>query len=537
MTRLTLALLLLVQAAEHTAEIRGRVTDKETGRPLPYAQVSVAERTLNVHRTVLTDDAGLYRLPGLPAGTYDGIVTPGPYRSAYEFQPLVAFVESRSIELAKGAVREINVALPRTASVPVRVVDEFGIPVSEVGLAVYRWPAIDRTGSSIQHRTDDRGRMRITGLRPGRYVICTNTFATGSTEGARNAVRERLLRTCHPSAAGEAEAEPITVGTGEGDEIEIRMRRGRTFTVSGLVLDAAGAPAIGAQVDLNTYSAGSSSGSGGFSVRQDGRFRIANVAPGAYGLQVSIGGPNRPAERRAHEAAFVPIRLADADLDDLIVTLTRAVDVPGRIVLDDPTRELPKAQGSGFMVTARLAGDFLPGSGSAISAHARTDRTFTLPEVFGPRTLAFRNVPIGWYVKSVRWRGNEAIDRPIDFARGTASDSVEVVLSSRGATVTGRVADDRGNPVRGAYVWLLRADGDSVTDAAIAEVTSATGEFRFGPLREGEYVALAFGSRVRPLERDDRARAARLAALGERVRLSEFEERAIDLRVIKDEPR
>jgi hypothetical protein len=50
-------------------------------------------------------------------------------------------------------------------------------------------------------------------------------------------------------------------------------------------------------------------------------------------------------------------------------------------------------------------------------------------------------------------------------------------------------------------------------------------------------VAVAFASRVRPFERDDRVRAAKLATLGERVRLTEFDERTIELRVIKEEQR
>ena len=91
--------------------------------------------------------------------------------------------------------------------------------------------------------------------------------------------------------------------------------------------------------------------------------------------------------------------------------------------------------------------------------------------------------------------------------------------------------------MRGAFVWLLRADGDAVTESAASANTSATGEFRLGPLRAGEYVAVAFASPVRPLERDDRVRAAKLVALGERVRLAEYDERAIELRVIREEPR
>jgi hypothetical protein len=50
-------------------------------------------------------------------------------------------------------------------------------------------------------------------------------------------------------------------------------------------------------------------------------------------------------------------------------------------------------------------------------------------------------------------------------------------------------------------------------------------------------VAVAFASPVRPFESADRVRAAKLTSLGERVRLAEYDERAIELRVIKEEPR
>ena len=154
MTRATFALLLVLaqavapppasQSGEDTGQIRGRVTDKDTGAPLPYAHVTLMEPTLKLERTATTDDAGVFRFTGLPPGKYDGVVTAGSYRSTHDFQGLPASRPPASIELTKGAVREINIALSRTRTIPVRVVDEFGDPLSEVFLSAFQAPAMDR---------------------------------------------------------------------------------------------------------------------------------------------------------------------------------------------------------------------------------------------------------------------------------------------------------------------------------------------------------------------------------------------------------
>ena len=541
MTRTLLAIVMwLAQATapasnEDTGQVRGRVTDKETGRPLPYVQVELVERPRMLQRSAMTDDAGVFQFTRLPAGTYDGIVIPGPHRGSHEFKTLVANPTPTTFDLPKGAVREFNVALSRTQAIPVRAVDEFGDPLSDIQFKVFQAPGMNRVSSPFQQRTDDRGRMRVFGLPPGRYVVCAEVSGIDGTS-ASDGPRERLLPTCYPSAASEADGQPVVVGTGAVEEIEIRMRRGRTFTVSGTVLDAAGAPAERPFVSLNAY-AGGSSGGRGVIAGADGRFRIDRVAAGSYAIEASIGGPDRPQDRRPREAAFIPIRIDSDDMTGMIVMLQKGVDVPGRIVLEDPSQAPPSNQGSALRVSARLANDSLPGRGSWLYDHAGADRTFTLRGLFGRRVLSFDNVPPGFYVKQVRYRGKDVIDTPIDFAQGGEAGTIEVILSNRGATVTGRVLDDRATPVRRAHVWLLRVDGDAATDVIGETSTPENGEFRFGPLRPGEYVAVAFASRVPQFERADRARAAKLASLGERVRLTEFDERSIDLRVIKEEPR
>ena len=158
------------QDPARTCEIRGRVTDKDTGQPLPNAQVTIAERTLNLNRTISTDDAGAFRFTRLPPGQYDGFAHGGRLRVTHDFQGLKGSTP-RFIELAKGDVREVNIALPRTSAIPVRVVDEFGAPLSELGISVFRAPEINRTAGPFFQRTDDRGRIRVFGLAPGRYVV------------------------------------------------------------------------------------------------------------------------------------------------------------------------------------------------------------------------------------------------------------------------------------------------------------------------------------------------------------------------------
>jgi hypothetical protein len=50
--------------------------------------------------------------------------------------------------------------------------------------------------------------------------------------------------------------------------------------------------------------------------------------------------------------------------------------------------------------------------------------------------------------------GNEIIDAPTTFKDST-EPAIEIVLRNRGAVVTGRVTDDRGDAVQGATVLLF----------------------------------------------------------------------------------
>jgi protocatechuate 3,4-dioxygenase beta subunit len=521
------------QDPARTGEVRGRITEKETGQPLSRAIVRLHRVDGSERLTTRTNEAGFYRFVGLAPGEYrDGIVEAGEFRATHVYGVLGdASRPGRPILLEAGEVREMNVALPRAHAISVRVVDEWGDPLSGLRLTAYSADDGRTAAAPMNHTTDDHGRLRVFGLPSGRYIVCAEAHFVGSSSSRR---REGYLRTCHPSASHDAEAQPVRLAGADAGEIEIRMRRGRTFTISGRVVDASGAPAASPLVSLARFEPNGSS-STTVSVDGESRFTISNVHPGEYAIEASLGGSERPEQRRPLEESFLPIRVDRADVEDLLVSMHRAVEVSGRITLEDPTAAFPGPSDSVLSMWSRLADDQLAGMGSVRAGFVRADRVFTLAGVFGRRTLELMNVPRGWYVKSIRYRGREIVDTPVEFKESSDPSLLEVVLSNRGAVVTGRAIDEAGNPVARARVVLLRDDGGRAgVQMPIDVMASAAGEFRLGPVRRGDYLIVALARSapwVGPRQRD---RLARLAAAAERITLGELDERAIDLRVMNE---
>ena len=517
------------QDQARTCEIRGRVTDRDTGQPLARALVQLHGADGQERFSARTDETGQFRFTGLLPGQYSGVVEGGRFGATHSITGLSGGT-GRPIVLKDRDVREINVALPRTFAIDVRVVDEWGDPLSGIMVTAH---APEQGGGRMpmwNHATDDRGRQRVFGLLPGRYIVCAQSDIVGASPGVR---LDALLRTCSPSALDEAEAQPVRVGGSAVGEIEIRMRAGRTFTIAGRVVDASGAPAPAAHVILSKHWSGGSASGMGHSVASDGQFHISRVQAGEYVIEASLGGPDRPEHHRPLERAFVPIRVGDADVADVVLALQKTVDVAGRVTLEDPTAAFTRAPGSGpLSVWSRLAEDVGSGGGSHASGVVGDDHRFTISRVFGRRTLEVVNVPRAWYVKSIRYGGREIIDEPT-ILKDSAEPAIEILLSNRGASVTGRVTDDHGNAVQGATVMMFETHSQRMLWRYPASTrASGTGEFRIGPLRGGDYFIVAMPANARPIQRGESRRLQRLAAVAERVTLGDLDERTIDLRVV-----
>ncbi len=542
MTTLLLLCVALVQtagtppatgAAQTTAVIRGRVTDMESGAPIARALIRLSNRNAQDQRATRTDNGGRYEFAGLTAGEYSGLVLAGEHRATHLIGSLATGNRGR-ILLKEGEVRDdVNVALRRSLAMTVRVVDEWGEPLAGVTLRVRSADTGSETGQGIMRTTDDRGLLRVYQLPPGRYLVCAEQSSMFFMERTDASRRDRFLRTCYPSAASETQAQVVQIDKTDLEGIEIRMRLGRTFTISGTVVGANGVVPQSARVSLEKFEPNGSSGTSVTTVDASGNFSVSNVQPGDYAIQASTGGPEQPEQRQSLEVGFQPIVVESSDINGLVVTMSKTVDVAGRFVAEDGNLPLPPPGSAGFLVAARLAGDQLRGQGSSRSATVDADRTFRLTRMFGKQMLDVANVPRGWYVKSIRYGGKEIIDVATEFKAGTDPSELEIVLSNRGATIAGRVIDERGEPVRGARVVMVPTDPARWSMFSDYVPASPTGAFRLGPQRPGDYTVVAVGPSGAMPQPRDRAQFAQLIRVGERITLGENEERVLDLTVVK----
>ena len=109
---LCLAFSALLWGQAGVSTIRGRVLDAAEA-VIPAAKVNLTNTATGVARETVTNEAGLYVIPG---------VTPGPYRIRVEFPGLRTFEGSLTVQVQQDAVVDATLEIA-TAATTVEVVD------------------------------------------------------------------------------------------------------------------------------------------------------------------------------------------------------------------------------------------------------------------------------------------------------------------------------------------------------------------------------------------------------------------------------
>jgi protocatechuate 3,4-dioxygenase beta subunit len=466
--RSLLAFLPLVAA--HAAVVQGVVLDFESGHALARTTISLTpvQNGSGTAQSMRTESNGTFFLNAQP-GIY--LLTLGRQGFAtLRYGATCGTCPGAAVYLTNERKTEVDLRMKRLGAITGTVLDEnqVGIPGIPVGVYSATRP-LTRAGHV---ETDDRGAFRVGELMPGPYII--RTAATKSNDGMT------YLATFYPDGTEVRLARQVPVEldrTWSG--VDFPLVGGKLYRVQGKLL----MPAPGFTDSIELIS---DTGRQKARVDGQGNYAFDNVAPGDYEMYADGRSPTL-----GHFAAWLLFQVEhDTDLN---------VPMPFCPVLAISISDEQHKRIQARQVKVVMRRHDLDQEGPLVMVAA------------GPNDLA----PGDWqirveagdefYAKEVRVAGKRAETR----SRSSAEDWVVgripntsvppqnivpmgVMLSSRVASVTGRVTDRPNEVAPYAPVWLETMGLEPPDPLLVREARTGTdGSFEFHGLPPGKYRLLS----------------------------------------------
>jgi protocatechuate 3,4-dioxygenase beta subunit len=394
-----------------------------------------------------------------------------------------------------------------------KVMDQDGDPVISAQVQAMR-SGYNRGRKQLQPTggttTNDLGEYRLINLAPGRYFISASDIrAVRVAQDADLRLgrgQEASITTFYPNAADASGGAAVDVAAGsEMRGTDIHLLQAKVYTVRGKAVDASGTPAILSltRKNDNTNLPVFLNGGGSSQLRPDGTFEFHNILPGTYVLQlaqvISVNG-NRPADL----AGRVEVAVGNTNIDDLVLPLVPSPAITGTVKLEDGdiATLVKRAQNKPGVASAGNATSTIPGRlslsliqtengpGGGSTTQVNEDGTFRFDNLslgkYALNAVSLR----GTYLKSARFGGQDVLHATIDTTSG-AGGTLELVLSSKVATITGSVQSEKGEAVGGTMVTLWPKTPD-VTEGVQFVTTDQNGAFKFQGLAPGDYYVAAW---------------------------------------------
>ncbi|MBD3386067.1 T9SS type A sorting domain-containing protein [candidate division KSB1 bacterium] len=465
--------------------LSGTVTWEQDGTVIPFARLSMVDSTGEAVFWTIADSAGNYEFEGVSRGTYyvvaDGDVEThqGPqqafmktwYVSAYTMQ------EATAVDLNQDT-DGIDIKVPKGFTLSGRITEKgTGAPVADTDVRI-----LDQQYEEIlTTRTDAEGRYEISGLPPGQYYI----EATGVNLPTRQHTHQTGY---YPGVEQREEATLVDV---QSDTSGFDFSLYRVKSISGRVMNENATLPI-SNIEVNVYDpqwnhlANMPSDSGGyFQFRQVSADSVYLHATGfnSY-LQKTVFKEEYYPEAPSRDGAEL-ISLA-GDSSGFIFTLDRGITVSGYV--SDAKTGLPVAHAD----VEILAPDF------EFIAAASTDSA-GLYQITTLDSGSYYLRASGW----VRpWHGeHRQVYQEKYYPQAEQRQAAELIriardsccfnfTLSKGASISGRVVDEEGQPVKGAIIDLFNQNDEPV----MMTETNSEGYYKFDGISKESYYLFCFGN-------------------------------------------
>ncbi len=449
-----------------TAVIRGYVLAAGTGGPIRRAQVRAMAMNVGGGGVTSTDAEGRYEIKDLPAGRYSisatksGYVT-GQYGQRRPTEP------GTPIEIADGmAADKLNFTLARGGVIAGHILDDNGEPIAGVQVAAMRYGFQGGTrrliGSGSEggnDRTDDQGGFRLFGLTPGDYYVSAS-YRGMMMMGPEinNTQADGFAATYFPGTPNVSEAQRVSPKAGqEISGITFALLVTRLARVSGRAVNSRGEPAARANVMLVPAEAvgGMMMLAGSGMASPDGSFQIPNVAPGRYMLNLRPMGMATAAD----EFASLPITVGSENIENVMLSTSVGATARGVVVTD--TGEAPSFRPDQVQIFASTPEPMMMSSGNSGPTRVNEDFSFEMTSLFDRRMIRASVMgATGWYVKEIRFDGQDITDEGFEFVGGRHLEGLQVVFTQKATDLSGLVTDAGGKPVVDASVVIFPANRD-----------------------------------------------------------------------------
>jgi protocatechuate 3,4-dioxygenase beta subunit len=480
------------QPLKKSSTITGKVTVKGNGiSGITIGAAGYGPTIIGRNRfSGITDSQGNYRISDLQPGTYElALLAP---------QFVLASINNmKRVIVGEGEILDgVDFVLVRGGVITGKVTNGDGQPLVEepVLLSQLEGGRVSGVGTEplmnlnmTSNQTDDRGVFRIYGVPPGRYKVSAGTPANRLGFGSRGGFRYK--QTYFPSVTDESQATVIEVSEGsEAKDVDIVVsRQEATFTVSGRIVDGeTGKPLPNVRYTLTKYDDFGSSGTSGPPSNGLGEFRLENLTPGKYAIDVQL-----TSERYADS---LRIEVTDHDIADLVIKTSKGTTVSGVVVFDGMDYETARKKYGELQVMA-----FLPETdrftkrsmGPPVNINA--DGSFTV-SALGQGQVTFsvfsRSDRSGrqFNVTSVE-RDGVVQPRSIEIKEREQVTGVRLTVNARTATLQGVVKVENGQ-LQAERVWVsLQKPGES---SGYGVPLDARGRFQMTGLPAGTYNLVAW---------------------------------------------
>ncbi|MGA2592571.1 MAG: carboxypeptidase regulatory-like domain-containing protein [Bryobacteraceae bacterium] len=486
------------------AAISGVVLNDATGGPIRRAIVTLSTLdTPPLDAVTFTESNGAFGFTAIPPGKYQLHVDMEGFQHAW-FGASTPRRPPGTLALAAGDVRfGITFRLRPVGSISGVVLDPDGDPVPSAQIRLLkagyerRKPNYAQVGFAV---SDDLGRYRLD-AGPGQYIVMAaesyQAAAVIQPEAApgQAASQKWYAVQFYPDASRMSSAAPVSLAPGKDLEgIDFHLTTRAAAPLHGKVVLPDDVPA-NSHVQIGVFpqdvpnSRDQIRGANAFAPNFE--FEILNLTAGPYVIVATLAGAGR------HYRAMERIELPPAG-QSLTLHLDRAIDLTGRVDLEGGG-ERP----SGPLRVTLISGDFPPVN-NQLAAEMQPDGSFTIPNVVpGIWDIGVEPVPRGGYIKAMLLGDRDVLTEDMTIAPNTR-ESLRIVVSTRGAVVTGTVAVPENVPRSPRASVLLAPSGkyEHVLNFYAVAAADDSGHFEFKGVTPGRYKLYAF-EEMEPAAYDD----------------------------------